>query len=69
MHVQSIEWLYGISTNFLLRLVLCLLLMMAKHAYFVIEQPANSLLQKAHRFETFINHTCYEPLIAILHMY
>ncbi|CAL1156057.1 unnamed protein product [Cladocopium goreaui] len=41
------------------KLVLCLLLMMAKHAYFVIEQPANSLLQKAHRFETFINHTCY----------
>ena len=49
-----------------LRLVLCLLLMMAKHTYFVLEQPANSLLQKAHRFETFMNHTCYEPLVAII---
>ena len=49
-----------------LRLVLCLLLMMAKHTYFMLEQPANSLLQKAHRFETFMNHTCYEPLIAII---
>lgn len=43
------------------RMVLILFLIMAKHAYFVVEQPSQSLLVKHPRFEAFVNHTCYEP--------
>ena len=46
---------------FSLRIVLCLFLIMARHGYWVLEQPAQSLLVRSHRFERFINHTCYVP--------
>ncbi|CAK9024461.1 unnamed protein product [Durusdinium trenchii] len=41
------------------KLVLCLYLIVAKHGYFVLEQPAQSLLVKAPRFEHFVNHVCF----------
>jgi len=41
------------------RIVLLLFLILAKHAYFVLEQPSGSLLHKHRRWEKFVNQTAY----------
>ena len=43
------------------RLTLVCLLIMAKHCYFVLEQPASSLLARHPRWEWFCNRICYVP--------
>lgn len=48
------------------RIVLILFLIVAKHGYFVLEQPSQSLLVRSHRFEAFINHVCYVPWMTYL---
>ena len=43
------------------RLVALLLVILAKHCIFVVEQPANSLLCKHRRFDWLINKIAFEP--------
>lgn len=42
-----------------LRCTLMCILLLAKHCYFVLEQPSNTLLQRHRRWEDFCNHTAY----------
>ena len=42
-----------------LRLTLVCLLILAKHAYFVLEQPSASILARHPRWEWFCNRVCY----------
>ena len=44
-----------------LRLTLLCMLILAKHCYFVVEQPAASLLATHPRWDAFCNSTCYVP--------
>jgi len=41
------------------KIVMALYLIVAKHAFYVLEQPAQSLMERSPRFETFMNHTSY----------
>ena len=43
------------------RLTLVCLLILAKHCYFVLEQPSSSLLARHPRWEWFCNQICYVP--------
>jgi len=42
-----------------LRCTLMCILLLAKHCYFVLEQPSNTLLQRHRRWEDFCNRTAY----------
>ena len=39
------------------------MLIMAKHCYFVLEQPGASLLKKHPRWEHFANQVCFVPYL------
>lgn len=41
------------------RIVLLGYVILAMHSYFVVEQPAGSLLKKHHRWERFANRVVY----------
>ena len=42
-----------------LRCTLMCILLLAKHCYFVLEQPSNTLLQRHRRWEDFCNRAAY----------
>ncbi len=56
---------HNLLTCSTLRIVLLLYLILAKHAYFVVEQPSGSLLHKHRRWEKFANQTAYVPCIKL----
>lgn len=47
-----------------LRLTLVCMLILAKHCYFILEQPGASLLFRHPRWERFCNKTCYVSWMA-----
>ena len=44
-----------------LRCTLICMLLLAKHCFFILEQPSNTLLHRHHRWEHFCNQIAYAP--------
>ena len=53
---------FGEFHSKLLRMVLCILLILSKNCYFLVEQPAQSLLYMHKRWQYLANRICWVPL-------
>ena len=49
-----------------LRVTLLCMLLVARHCYFVLEHPAQTLLIRHPRWEEFVNARCWEPCLTDL---